>query len=115
MFTEEFSHGTSFKFDSSELPFTTLDEFVKENGNKQIEVKAVFINKKAKHGPRPCIVCSTLKIYVPEHIIKDIEKILSRPDMIEAINNGKCGFLPRQYVDKSGVIRNTGNFIDINS
>ena len=114
MFNEEFNHAKSFTFDSTDLPYTDLDTFVKENGNKLIEVKSVFINQKAKYGPRGCIVCSTLKINVPAHLNKDITKILNRPDMIEAINAGKCGFMPRQYEDDKGIIRNTGNFIDIN-
>lgn len=113
MFNEAFSHGKKFTFDSKDLPFSTLDEVVKENGNKMIEVKEVFINPKSKFGPRPCVVCSTLKINLPKHFVKDIEKILANPDMIDAINNGHCGFMPSQYVDGNGVTRNSGSFCDI--
>lgn len=113
MFNENFSHGKKFTFNSDNLPFTTLDEVVKENGNKVITVREVFINHKAKYGARPCLVCDTLKINLPNHIVADIQKILDNQDYIDAINNGHCGFQPAQYVDKNGTFRNTGKFIDI--
>jgi len=113
MFNEAFNHGKKFTFDSDNLPDTDLTTFVNENGNKQFTVKAVFINPKSKFGPRPCVVCSTLKIWLPNHFLGDVEAILNNQDMIDAINNGKCGFVPSQYTDKNGVMRNSGKFIDI--
>ena len=113
MFNEKFSHGKKFTFNSDNLPMTDLTTFVNENGNKQFIVKEVFINNKAKYGPRPCVVCDTLKIWLPNHFTSDIEAILADPEMIAAINAGKCGFVPSQYTDKNGVVRNSGKFIDL--
>ena len=113
MFNENFAHGKKFTFNSDNLPFTTLDEVVAENGNKVITVREVFINHKAKYGARPCLVCDTLKINLPNHFVKDIEKILASQEYIDAINAGSCGFQPTQYQDKNGVTRNSGKFVDI--
>lgn len=112
-FNNKLSHGKKFTFDSKDLLFTTLDEYIKENGNKIATVREVFINNKAKFGPRGCVVTDTLKINVPRHINNDIEIILNDPELIGLINNGKCGFKPTQYEDSNGVVRNSGEFIDI--
>ena len=113
MFNENFSHGKKFTFNSDNLPFTTLDEVFAKIGNKIITVREVFINHKAKFGARPCLVCDTLKINLPNHFVKDIEKILASQEYIDAINSGHCGFQPAQYQDKNGVTRNSGKFVDI--
>ena len=38
--------GPRFTFNSDELPFTNLDDYVGENGNKSFIVKAVFVHVK---------------------------------------------------------------------
>lgn len=112
MFNERFSHEKKFKYESNNCSFTTLDEVVKENGNNVITVRAVFIDRKSKFGNRPAIITDNLIIYLPKHCISDIEKILVDDELINAINQGKCGFKPKQYV-KDNVSHNTGNFIDL--
>lgn len=111
MFNEAFSHGKKFKFNSDDLPFTTLDEYVKTSMDSFV-VREVFINPKAKFGARPAVVSDKFKMNLPKHFVKDIEKILATPEMIEAINNGKCGFVPETY-EKDGKTYNSGKFFDI--
>lgn len=113
MFNEKFNHSQKFTFNSDSLPFADLKDIIEANGNATIIVRAVFINNKAKFGPRPCIVSDSAKINLPNHFVDDIREILATPEMIDAINAGKCGFTPCQYTDKNGVIRNSGNFVDI--
>lgn len=112
MFNEKFSHGKKFKVNADNFPFTTLDEFVAENGNKVIPVLGLFTYK-AKYGVRPVIISDTLKINLPDHCLADVEAIIADDDCVAAINNGKCGFQPSQYEDKNGKVRNSGTFIDI--
>lgn len=112
MFNERFSHGKKFKINSDNFPFTTLDEVVKENGNSVIPVCGLFTYK-AKYGVRPVLISNTLKINLPDHCLKDVEDIIADDELCEAINNGKCGFLPSQYEDKNGKTRNSGSFVDI--
>lgn len=112
MFNERFSHGKKFKINSDNFPFTTLDEVVNENGNKVIPVCGLFTYD-AKYGKRPVLVSNTLKINLPDHCLSDVEAIINDSELVEAINNGKCGFKPSQYEDKNGKTRNSGSFIDI--
>lgn len=114
MFNDKYNHSKPvFTFNADDLPYATLDEVVAENGNKVMEVKGVFVNKKSKYGPRPVLITSTIKINLPKHFLSDVESIIKDPEAVEAINSGHCGFEPNQYQDKNGVTRNSGNFIDI--
>lgn len=114
MFNENFSHATKkFTFEAKDFPFTTLDEVIKENGNVTLTVRSMFITKKSKHGPRPAIITDSLIVYLPDHCLEDVKKIMASDEYIEAVNAGKCGFTTRQYNDKYGNVRNTGNFCDI--
>ena len=112
MFNEDFKHGKAFTVKADDFPFTTLDQFVAENGNKVLKVAGVF-KYEAKYGVRPVLIAEGLKINLPDHCLKDVEKILSNDMYIDAINAGKCGFQPTQYKDKNGKERNSGSFIDI--
>lgn len=114
MFNEKYNHNKpNFTFNADDLPYASLDEVIKENGNKVMDVRGVFVNRKAKFGPRPVLITTTLKINLPKHFLNDVETILKDPDAITCINEGHCGFEPCQYEDANGVIRNSGNFIDI--
>lgn len=114
MFNEKFSRGTKFTFDSKGLPFIKLDDYIKQGGKTSFIVRACFVHSKNKleieHG---VIVSDEYNIDVPTHLIKDIKIICSDSDMIEAVNNGKCGFKCFTYTDKFGVTRNSGTFVDV--
>lgn len=112
MFNENFSHGKKFDVEIDNFPFTTLDQVIKENGNKVLKVQGVFAYQ-AKLGVRPVLIAEGLKIHLPSHCLKDVEKILSNDEYCAAINAGHCGFKTSQYVDKNGITRNSGTFIDI--
>ena len=112
MFNEEFKHGKTFNVNADDFPFTTLNEFIEQNGHQTLVVNGVF-SYKAKHGVRPVLIAKGLKIHLPDHCLKDVEKILAHPEYCEAINQGKCGFKTTTYTDKDGVERNSGLFVDI--
>lgn len=113
MFNEAFSHGRKFTFDSSNLDYINLNKYVEDQFDNEFTVRSVFIVEKAKHGPRPVVVSDKFNIYVPNHMVDDIRKILSTPEMCDAINAGKCGCKVYQYQDKDGVTRNGVSFYDI--
>ena len=112
MFNEEFKHGKTFNVNADDFPFTTLDEVIAENGHQTFVVNGVFTYK-AKYGVRPVLIAKGMKIHLPDHCLKDVEKILANAQFCEAINQGKCGFKTTTYEDKNGKVRNSGLFIDI--
>lgn len=112
MFNESFSHGKKFTVNADDFPFTTLDDVIKDNGNKTLKVDGVFTYQ-AKLGIRPVLIAEGLKIHLPKHCLNDVDKILNNAEYCKAINEGHCGFKTSQYTDKNGVTRNSGTFIDI--
>lgn len=112
MFNEAFKHGRKFNVNADSFPFTTLTEVIKENGHRTFTVNGVFIYE-AKYGKRPVLIADGLKIHLPDHCIKDVQKILDNDDFCNAINEGKCGFKTGEYKDDKNVLRYTGTFVDI--
>ena len=111
-FSTHLAHGKKFTFDSTGLPFADLKEVVDQNGMKTLQVKGVFVYA-AKFGDRPAIVTPTVIINLPDHCMTDVKKIAEDDEAIKLINEGHCGFAPSTYIDKKGVERLTGTFVDI--
>lgn len=108
------SYGPRFTFNSDDLEFTNLDDYVSANGNKSFIVKAVFVHQKGKEK-YPAVVSESAKIWLPAHLTETIEAIHASDEMVEAINAGKCKFTPKQY-EKTGKYAgtyNTGIFEDV--
>ena len=112
MFSEEFRHGRKFTVNSDSFPFTDLKTVIEENGHKTLKVAGVF-SYKAKYGIRPVLIAEGMKIHLPDHCLKDVEKILASDTYCQAINAGKCGFKTSSYSDSKGVLRYSGSFVDI--
>lgn len=103
-----------FNFDSKDLEFTNLNDYVKENGYAPFVVRAVF-NHKKDGDIYPCVVNDRFKIWLPNHFVNQINDIISDPACVEAINNGTCVFKPYTY-EKTGKYSgtyNSGEFADI--
>lgn len=114
-FFSKYSHGNKFKVDSTDFPFCELSELVKENGHKILKVQGAFTYKTKKNKTRPCLIADSHKINLPDHMLKEIEKMLADEEAIRLINDGKCGFKTSEYEDtKNGNgTCYSGSFIDI--
>lgn len=114
-FSSNYSHGTKFNVDSKDFPFCELSELVKENGHKILKVQGAFTYKTKKNKTRPCLIADSHKINLPDHMLKEIEKMLSDDEAIRLINEGKCGFKTSEYEDtKNGNgTCYSGSFVDI--
>ena len=102
MFNEAFKHGKTFTVDSDNFPFTDLKTVATENGiDKILRVQGAFVfeNKKGKKKLRPVLIADGHKINLPDHMLKDIQKLLSNDEYIQAVNDGKCGFQITTYED----------------
>lgn len=102
MFNEDFKHGNTFTVNSDEFPFVSLKELAEENGTEKIltvQGAFTFLGKKGKN--RPVLIADSHKINLPDHMLKDIEKLLSKDEYIQAVNEGKCGFKITSYEDEN--------------
>lgn len=113
MFNEKYSHEKKFTFDSKANEFISLKEFAEKNGTKPFPVRGMFTYE-GQRGKRGAVVTDGFNVNVPEHLIKDIESIMSNQEEIDAINAGKCAFRISTYEDKKfgNGICYSGSFID---
>ena len=114
-FSTNYSHGKKFNIDSDNFPFCELSELVKENGHKTLTVQGLFTYKTKKNKTRPCLIADSHKINLPDHMLKEVEKLLNDQEAIDLINGGHCGFKTSEYEDtKNGNgTCYSGSFIDI--
>ena len=100
MFNEDFKHGKTFTVNSDNFPFVNLKEIAEENGiEKVLKVQGAFTFEGKRGKLRPVLIADGHKINLPDHMLKDIEKLLSKDEYIEAVNQGKCGFQITTYED----------------
>ena len=100
MFNEDFKHGKTFTVNSDNFPFVNLKEIAEENGiDKVLKVQGAFTFEGKRGKLRPVLIADGHKINLPDHMLKDIQKLLSKDEYIQAVNDGKCGFLITTYED----------------
>ena len=100
MFNEDFKHGKTFTVNSDNFPFVNLKEVAEENGiDKVLKVQGAFTFEGKRGKLRPVLIADGHKINLPDHMLKDIQKLLSKDEYIQAVNDGKCGFQITTYED----------------
>ena len=100
MFNEAFRHGKTFTVNSDNFPFVNLKEIAEENGiDKILKVQGAFTFEGKRGKLRPVLIAEGHKINLPDHMLKDIQKLLSKDEYIQAVNDGKCGFQITTYED----------------
>lgn len=100
MFNEDFKHGKTFTVNSDNFPFVNLKEIAEENGiDKVLKVQGAFTFEGKRGKLRPVLIAEGHKINLPDHMLKDIQKLLSKDEYIQAVNDGKCGFQITTYED----------------
>lgn len=119
MFNENFKHGQKFTVDTEDFPWVNLSDLIKENGHKVLKVQKVFTltpsKGRGKGKEKPVLVADNHIIWLPEHCLSDVKKILDNDEFIKAINEGKCGFQTSEYEDTQygNGICYSGSFVDI--
>ena len=101
MFNENFSHEKMFKVNSDNFTFVNLKDVIKENGHRTLRVQGMFTFKGKRGKDRPVLIAEGMKINLPDHCLKDVQKIMDNPEYVKAVNDGKCGFKTTEYQDEN--------------
>ncbi len=119
LFNDKFQHGNKFTVDTTDFPGVNLSEIIAENGHKTLKVQKVFTvvptKGSGKGKEKPVLVADNHIIWLPEHCLSDVTKLLESKEYIDAINAGKCGFTTSEYEDEKhgqGTCY-SGTFVDI--
>ena len=95
--------GVTFDIDIKDFRFVSLEELYKANGDKTIYgVDGLYINKKSSFGEHPVAIVASSEwlVDLPSHMTDDVKEILQDQEVIEAIKDGKVGFVIQQYEQK---------------
>lgn len=62
--------------------------------------RLLYINKKSKFGEAPVVATDDSIINLPKHLLDDVKGMISNPEAVDAINEGRVGFVPYEYESK---------------
>ena len=120
MFNETFSSNQAqFTVNFKDFPFVNLSEIIEQNGHRTLKVDAVYTFKPKKGDNAgndvPVLVAEGHNIYIPTYQVDIVKQIRSNAEMVQAINEGKCGYETREWIDEKhgNKTRYSGNFVDI--
>lgn len=97
-----YNKGSIFDIDFENRTWYKLEDMFNEQEGVVFHVEGLFINAKSKYGPRPFVAFD--KIYLadlPQHMTATIEQMISDPEVVEEINEGRVGFTVRAYMSKN--------------
>ena len=88
----------TFQADST-FEFFKLGDLLEENGGDEVyTLRGVWISTGGIYGDTPVAVLDDRFVNLPGHMLETVKQIMSDPESVEDINNGKVGFIVRSYV-----------------
>lgn len=114
-FAAKFNHS-NFGIDTHDFNFVKLSDLYNgENGGADYirKIDGVYIHK-SKMGESPVFInCETKQlINIPQHLTDTCREILADEEAVEAIKNGKVGFVIYEYESHSKKCYSV-NFVDL--
>ena len=106
-----------FSFHPDETaPYVKLKELLQANDgdlDKVYTVRALYLNNKSKFGMQCVAALDEVLVNLPAHKVDDVKAIIAEPEAVDQINDGRCGFKIRAYVDNNNIDRYTIDWVDI--
>lgn len=91
-----------------ETPFVSLgDLYANRPADAVYTIADAWINSKSKYGAHAVLGIlnendeAWYNVSIPAHMTEVIQRIIETPEMVEAVNNGACGFKIRMYHSKA--------------
>lgn len=99
-FASKYNRNRKFDVNTSGYGYKSLVDLFNESGEDKVyPVQAVYINTKSKFGDSPVVATDGCFVNFPKHMLESAQEILSDPEAIADINNGKVGFKIYTYHD----------------
>lgn len=90
-----------FDVDFEKLGWITMEDMYNADRDGTVyTLTGLFINTKSKYGPRPYVSTDKYLVDLPQHRLQDIESMLTLPDIIQQVRDGKAGIMIRPYISK---------------
>lgn len=101
-FFSQFNKQRIFDIDTAEFDYKNLETLFKENGEDQVyQLKAVYISTKSEFDPEsPLAAIDGYYVNLPQHQLGEVKAMLESKKAIEAIKEGKAGFIIREFYQR---------------
>lgn len=99
-----------FTIDTKGFKFFALKD-LKES--ETVPLRGLYINPKSKYGASPFAASDGFFISLPSHLLETVSAIMDDAETVALINEGKCGIVPRSYVDEKGETHYSADFVDV--
>lgn len=97
------NYSNQFKVDANMFDTTNLETlYLKDGEGRVYKLLGVYINKNAQFGGKPIAIINGYKVYLPKHLLHNIQSILDSKEMIQSIIDGKLGFKIEPYETLKG-------------
>lgn len=96
-FSKRFNTEKLFNIDTTDFEYRSLEELA-EYG--VYVVRGIYINKKSLYEPSPVIALDDCYVNFPAHLLDVCQEMISDRAVVDAINEGHCGFRPTKYHQK---------------
>ena len=85
--------------DTKDFEYYSLADLRDMAGDDNHLCCGLFINSKnnSEYGPSVVLIMEDKFVNLPSHMLDEVKEILSDPEDVEAIKNGKVGFDIREY------------------
>lgn len=107
-FSKRFNTEKLFNIDTTDFEYHSLEELACEPCHEPGDepeygvyvVRGIYINKKSLYDPSPVIALDDCYVNFPAHLLDVCQEMLSDRLVINAINEGHCGFRVTKYRQK---------------
>lgn len=97
----DFNKGSVFEVNFEKLGWVSLEDLYNADGDGAVyTLTGLFINQKGKYGPRPYVSTDLYLVDLPQHRLEDIEQMLTMPEIVQQVTDGKAGFTIRPYISR---------------
>ena len=96
-FATRHNKGNKFDVNFDGFEMKRLEDLFSDDPDAIYPVQALYITKKGEYGPSPFVVSDGFCVYLPGHMLEEIEGILASDDDIADIKTGKVGFCVYSY------------------
>ena len=103
-FSTRFNPEKLFNIDTTDFEYHSLEELTEQPGDEPEDrvyvVRGIYINKKSLYDPSPVIALDDCYVNLPAHLLDVCQEMMSDRLVVNAINEGQCGFRVTKYHQK---------------
>ena len=103
-FSKRFNTEKLFNIDTTDFDYHSLEELTEQPGDEPEDrvyvVRGIYINKKSLYDPSPVIALDDCYVNFPAHLLEVCQEMMSDRAVVDAINEGHCGFRVTKYHQK---------------